>query len=48
MSDSKTHVEALISKAAEAKTPDDAMKLAQAALNAANAMCALKTAASAS
>lgn len=46
MSDPKTHVESLISKAAAADKPDDAMKLSQAALNAANAMCALKTAAS--
>lgn len=48
MSDPKTHVEALISKAAAQDRPDDAMKFAQAALNAANAMCALKTAQSSS
>ena len=37
----KKHVEELIAKAAKAEKPDDAMKLSQAALNAANAMCAL-------
>lgn len=36
----KKHVEALITKAAEALKADDAMKFSQAALNAANAMCA--------
>ena len=34
-------VEALIKKAAEAEKSDDAMKFAQAACNAANAMCGL-------
>jgi len=49
MSDMKTHVETLIKKAAEAETsgsmsgPDAAMKYSQAALNAANAMCAVAT-----
>lgn len=37
------HVKAMIEKAAKATSADDAMKLAQAALNAANAMCALVT-----
>lgn len=45
MSDSKAHVEALIKKAAATHTSDEAMKFAQAALNAANAMCSLKEAA---
>lgn len=44
--DSKTdHVEALLKKAVEAKDSGDAMRFAQAACNAANAMCAVKTAA---
>jgi hypothetical protein len=47
MSDSKTQVEALIAKAAASDKPDDAMKLSQAALNAAQAMCVLKGAAAA-
>lgn len=34
-------VEALVKKASEAKTADDAMKFSQAACNAANTMCAL-------
>lgn len=44
MSDTKTsegHVEALIKKAAESPMSDDAQRFAQAACNAANAMCAL-------
>jgi hypothetical protein len=41
MSDSKTEVKELIAKAAKAERPDDAMKFAQAALNAANALCSL-------
>lgn len=45
MSDLKTEVEALIKKASASEKPDDAMKFAQAALNAANAMCSLETAA---
>jgi len=35
------HVEALIKKAAEVASADEAMKFSQAACNAANAMCAL-------
>lgn len=34
----------LINKAASAEKSDDALKFSQAATNAANAMCALKTA----
>jgi len=41
MTDMKTNVETLIKKAAETNGYDAAMKFAQAALNAANAMCAL-------
>jgi len=37
-------VEVLISRAAEAAKSEDAMRLSQAAANAANAMCALKVA----
>lgn len=37
-------VESLIKKAAEAEKSDDALKFSQAAANAANAMCALKSA----
>lgn len=40
----KPNVESLIEKAAKAERADDAMKFAQAALNAANAMCSLKEA----
>ena len=36
------HVEALIKKAAEVASASEAMQFAQAACNAANAMCALK------
>ena len=35
------HVESMIEKAAKADKSDDALKLSQAACNAANAMCAL-------
>ena len=42
MSDTKKKVEELIGKAASADKADEAMKFAQAAVNAANAMCALK------
>ena len=35
------HVETLVKKASEATSADEAMKFAQAAYNAANAMCAL-------
>lgn len=38
MNESKKHVHALIAKAAKAERGDDAMKFAQAALNAANAL----------
>lgn len=38
------HVKSLIAKAGQANTADEAMKFAQAALNAANAMCSLKVA----
>lgn len=41
MNDTKKHIENLIAKAAAAEKSDDAMKLSQAALNAANAMCSL-------
>ena len=37
------HVEAMIGKAAKADKSDDALKFSQAACNAANAMCALKS-----
>lgn len=40
----KSHVEAMIQKAAESTKADDAMKFSQAAINAANAMCSLETA----
>lgn len=36
-------VEALVKKASEATSADDAMRFSQAACNAANAMCALAT-----
>lgn len=41
---SKSEVETLIKKSAEAQDSGDAMRYAQAALNAANAMCAVATA----
>lgn len=44
MTELKKHVETLLKKAADAEKADDAMKLSQAACNAANAMCALGTA----
>lgn len=44
MSDLKANVESMIQKAASSDKPDDAMKFAQAALNAANAMCSLESA----
>jgi len=40
-SDMRQHVEAMITKAAEASKSDEALKFSQAACNAANAMCAL-------
>lgn len=44
MEDQKKQIEALIKKASESVDCDAAMKFAQAALNAANAMCSLYTA----
>lgn len=44
MTEAKKHVEDMIKKAGEANKADDAMKFAQAALNAANAMCSIETA----
>lgn len=44
MTEQKKHVEDLIKAAAEAKESGDAMRFSQAALNAANALCALGTA----
>lgn len=41
MTDTTTHVETLIDKAAKADKSEDAMKFSQAAVNAANALCAL-------
>jgi hypothetical protein len=41
---SKESVEALIKRAAQENSADQAMKFAQAALNAANAMCSLLSA----
>ena len=38
------HIEVLLEKAAKAQTSEDAMRFAQAALNAANAMRVLKEA----
>jgi hypothetical protein len=44
MTELKKHVESLIAKAAEADKSEDAMRLSQAAVNAANAICALAAA----
>ncbi len=44
MTDKTKEVESLIDKAASAEKSDDALKFSQAACNAANAMCAAKTA----
>lgn len=44
MTDKTNEVEALIDKAAKADKSDDALKFSQAACNAANAMCAAKSA----
>lgn len=44
MSELKTAVEDMIAKAAKAEKSEDALRFSQAALNAANAMCALNTA----
>ncbi len=41
---SKENVKTLLDKAAKSEKSDDAMKFSQAACNAANALCALKTA----
>ncbi len=43
MTDVKKYVEDMIKKAGEATKADDAMKFSQAALNAANAMCSVKS-----
>ena len=43
MSEMQTHVETMVKKAAEAEKSEDAMRFSQAACNAANAMCALKS-----
>lgn len=42
--ENEKHVDAMIKRAAEEKDANEAMKFTQAALNAANAMCALNTA----
>jgi hypothetical protein len=42
--DKSEEVTALIDKAAKAEKSEDALRFSQAACNAANAMCALKTA----
>jgi hypothetical protein len=42
--DKRSEVEKLIDKAAEAEKSEDALRFSQAACNAANAMCAIKTA----
>ena len=44
MNDNTKHVEALIKKAAEAEKSEDAMRFSQAACNAANAVCSMKSA----
>lgn len=44
MSELRKHVESLIEKAGKAEKADDALKFSQSATNAANAMCALKSA----
>lgn len=41
MSEMKKQVETLIDKSAKAEKSEDAMRFSQAAVNAANAMCAL-------
>lgn len=41
MTEAKKQIEAMIKKASETDKADDAMKFAQAALNAANALCSL-------
>lgn len=44
MTEMKKHVEALIEKSAKANDSGDAMRFSQAAVNAANAMCACQNA----
>ena len=44
MKDKSKEVETLIDKAADALKSEDALRFSQAACNAANAMCAVKTA----
>jgi hypothetical protein len=44
MIDCSNEIKKLVEKAAEAHDSSDAMRFTQAACNAANAMCALKTA----
>lgn len=44
MTDKTTEVNTLIDKAAKADKSEDALRFSQAACNAANAMCAVKTA----
>jgi len=44
MTDKSKEVEQLIDKAAKAEKSEDALRFSQAACNAANAMCAAKTA----
>lgn len=44
MNDKTDKIEQLIDKAANAASPDEAMKYAQAALNAANAICSARSA----
>ncbi|MBB3591695.1 hypothetical protein FHX08_002039 [Rhizobium sp. BK529] len=43
MNDKSKEVEALIDKAAKAEKSEDALRFSQAACNAANAICAVKT-----
>jgi len=44
MTDKSKEVETLINKAAASEKSEDALRFSQAACNAANAMCAVKTA----
>ena len=44
MTDKSKEVETLIDKAAKAEKSEDAMRFSQAACNAGNAMCLIKTA----
>lgn len=43
MDESRQEIKSLITKAASARDAGDAMKYAQAALNAANALCSLES-----